>query len=227
MFLIKVGDAMTSRVVTASPETPLREVAGLLAQHSISGVPIVDDDGNLVGVVTEADFLIKEQGQEGIHHRPMAWLIGEDRSTKAKLAKISATTARDAMTTPVLTIGRDRPIREAADLMAHYQVNRLPVVGENGGLVGIISRADIVRAFVRGDAEILSVIRGEVLPDVLLIDPSALELSVADGIVRVHGTVDRRSTAEILERLIARVDGVVAVEADVAWEEDDRQVSTH
>lgn len=221
MFLIKVRDAMTSHVITVTTDTPLRDVAGTLERHAISGVPVVDESEHLVGVVTEADFLIKERGIEALRHRPLAWLLGEDKATKANLAKISATTARDAMTTPVLTIGPDETIREAANLMTKHQVNRLPVIDESGQLVGIISRADIVRAFDRSDDEILSVIQEEVLPEVLLIDTSALQLSVHGGIVRVRGTVDRRSTGEILGRLIAKVDGVVSVDAELGWEEDD------
>jgi CBS domain-containing protein len=224
MMTMKVRDMMTTTVVTATPETPLKEVARRMVEHSISGIPVVDAGGRVVGVVSEADFLIKAGGAEAIRRRPLAWLFGESRATRHSMEKVQAIVARDAMTSPAITIAADRPVRDAADIMIDRRVNRLPVVDEAGGLVGIVTRADVVRAFVRPDQELARVIRTDILERSLWIEPHDLELSVSGGIVSVKGAVDRRSTAEVLEELVGRVDGVVAVETDLTWRLDDSKV---
>jgi CBS domain-containing protein len=224
MFTMKVREMMTTAVVTATPETPLKEVARRMVERAVSGIPIVEADGRVVGVVSEADFLVKERGAEGIRHRPLAWLFGESRATRHAIEKVQAVVARDAMTSPAVTIAAERSVRDAADLMIERRVNRLPVVDEAGTLVGIVTRADIVRAFVRPDLELAGVIRKDILERSLWIEPHEIELSVSRGIVSVKGAVDRRSTAEVLEELVGRVDGVVAVDADLTWRLDDSKV---
>jgi CBS domain-containing protein len=224
MFTMLVRDMMTTTVVTATPETPLKEVARRMVERAVSGIPVVEADGRVIGVVSEADFLVKERGAEAIHRRPLAWLFGESRATRHAIEKVEAVVARDAMTSPAITIAADRSVRDAADLMIERRVNRLPVVDEAGGLVGIVTRADIVRAFVRPDQELARVIRTDILERSLWIDPHEIELSVSRGIVSVKGALDRRSTAEVLEELIGRVDGVVAVDADLTWRLDDSKV---
>ena len=226
MMTMKVRDMMTTTVVTATSETPLKEVARRMVEHSISGIPVVDAGGRVIGVVSEADFLIKAGGADAIRRRPLAWLFGESRTTRHSMEKVQAIVAQDAMTSPAVTIAADRPVRDAADMMIERRVNRLPVVDEAGGLVGIVTRADVVRAFVRPDQELVSVIRTDILERSLWIEPNDIELSVSRGIVSVKGTLDRRSTAEVLEELVGRVDGVVAVEADLTWRLDDSKVET-
>jgi CBS domain-containing protein len=121
-------------------------------------------------------------------------------------------------------IAADRPLREAAAVMVDRDVNRLPViVGEK--LVGIVSRADLVRAYLRQDEEILAAIRDDVLRHTMWLDPAEFDVTASDGAVRVAGRVDRRSTARIIERLITLVDGVVHVEFDVGWDLDDSHLA--
>jgi len=224
MFMTTVRDVMTTPVITVRPDTPLKEVARVLVHHLISGVPVVDDVGRVVGLISETDFLVKEGGPEAIHHRLLARVVGESEATEAQLAKVGAIVARDAMTVPAVVIDPDRPIHEAARLMVKRRINRLPVVDADGRLVGIVSRADIVRVFVRPDQDLERTIREKVIVKTMWLDPADVELEVADGVVRVRGTLDRRSTAEILERFIGQVDGVVAVQADLAWQLDDRTI---
>lgn len=224
MFRLKVRDVMTERVITTRPDALLKEVARKLVDNAISGLPVVDDAGHVIGLISETDLLIKESGPGRTHHRPLWRLIGESEATNARLAKMDAITARDAMTAPGVVINPDRSVHEAAELMVERRINRLPVVDADGRLLGIVTRADIVRAFVRPDEELAQTIRDDVLRKTLWIDPSAIELSIADGVVHVGGTVDRRSTAEIIERIIGQVDGVVAVEAELTWQLDDRAI---
>ena len=124
------------------------------------------------------------------------------------------------MTRPAVTIDPDRPVSEAARLMLERRVNRLPVVKADQ-LLGIVTRADLVRAFTRTDAEIEHEIREEVLDRVLQLPPGAVSVVGTEGQVRLDGLVERRSDAELLPGFIARVPGVVAVDSDVKWRLDD------
>lgn len=221
--MLTVHDVMTRSVVTVGRDTPLKEVARLLIDHSISGVPVVDSAGAVVGVVSEADLLIKEGGADVVDHRPFARLLGDSARTRERLAKRAAVTAGEAMTTPVVSIGSGRPIHEAAALMTARGVNRLPVV-DDGRLVGVVSRADLVRAYVRSDEELADTIRRDVILGVLWLDPDSFVVVVEDGVASVIGRVERRSTAEMIERLVPMVPGVVGVNASVEWTVDDRAI---
>lgn len=216
-------DVMTRGVITVEPTTPIKEVAQLLVDRRISGVPVVDADGTVVGVISEADLLIKEAGAMGVEPRRFSWLIGEGSTARARRAKVAAVTAGEAMTTPALTATPALPIAAAAERMASHRVNRLPIV-EDGVLVGIVTRADLVRSFVRSDEEIATTIREDVLHRILWLDPGAFQVDVRDGIVSIRGRVERRSTAIAVEHALAMVPGVVRIDADLPWSLDDRQI---
>ena len=124
------------------------------------------------------------------------------------------------MTAPALTIASDRHISEAAALMTARGVNRLPVV-DDGRLVGIVTRADLVRAYVRSDDELAATIRDDVLLRILWLDPAQFTVAVRDGVASISGRVERRSTAEMVERAVSMVPGIVDVEPDLTWALDD------
>lgn len=216
---MKVSDVMTRGVISVPPAMPLRDVARLLNEHRISGLPVVDDNGDLVGVISEADLLVKQLSRPVSRRLPMEWIIGE-RHDPAELRRRAATTAAEAMSSPAITVDADRPLREAAALMIDRAVNRLPVVAD-GKVIGIVTRADLVRAYLRLDDEIQHAVTEEVVRHTMWLDPTALDIEVHDGVVRIAGTVDRRSTARILEKLVGLVDGVVQVESYLGWELDD------
>ena len=218
--MLTIRDVMVRTVVTVDPRTPIKEVAQALVEHRISGMPVVDADGAVLGVVSEADVLLKEGGADAIRHRSMARVRGESRETRAQLAKAGASTAGEAMTAPPITIGPDGSIAEAAAIMTGRRVNRLPVI-EDGRLVGIVSRADLVRAFIRSDDELARTIREDVLLRVLWLDPTLFTVEVADGVATVGGRVERRSTTEMIERCISLVPGIVGVHVSVDWSLDD------
>jgi CBS domain-containing protein len=221
--MMTVREAMTASVVAVRAATPLKEVARLLVEHRISGLPVVDDDGMVLGVVSEADFLMKEQGAEAIPHRPLARIFGESQSSRSQQAKVDALTAGEAMTAPAVTIEPGRRIIEAAAIMTARGLNRLPVV-EDGRLVGIVTRADLVRAYVSSDDELVRTIREEVLLRTLWLDPVPFDVQVADGVASIRGRVERRSTAEMIERAVTLVPGIVDVNAAIEWSLDDRQL---
>jgi CBS domain-containing protein len=218
--MLTIRDVMVRTVVTVTPRTSLKDVAQSLVDHRISGVPVVDPEGAVLGVVSEADLLMKEGGADAIRHRSLARVRGESKESQAQIAKVAATTAGEAMTAPAITIGPDRSIPEAAAVMTARRINRLPVV-EDGRLVGIVSRADLVRAFIRSDEELARTIREDVLLRVLWLDPALFTVEVEDGVASVGGSVERRSTTQMIERCIGLVPGIVGVDMTVGWSLDD------
>jgi len=217
---MKVGDLMTRDVRTAGVSTPLREVARVLVEHRISGLPIVEG-GRVVGVVSEADILLKEQGDQPRRSGLLGALalLGADRDEIE--AKLNASTAGEAMSSPAVTITEDRPVAEAAAAMMNGGINRLPVVDTAGRLAGIVTRADLVRAFVRSDEEIGREIREDVILHTLWIAPEHVGVTVTDGNVRLTGQVEGESDARVLPEFVRRVPGVITVTSDLSWQGDD------
>jgi CBS domain-containing protein len=214
---MRVDELMSPDVVSVAPDTSLKDVAALLSRHGISGVPVCEADGQVLGVVSEADILRKEEGRGPGRSSLLSWLFESDADS---LAKVSARTAGEAMTSPAITIEPGRPVSEAARLMGERGVNRLPVV-RAGELVGIVTRADLVRAFHRPDAEILREISEDVLLRTLWISPDRVRISVENGEVSLDGEVDHRTEAELAEAFVRRVPGVVDVRSALTWSVDD------
>jgi CBS domain-containing protein len=219
---MKVQDVMTKEVRTVAPDTPLKDVARVLTDLGISGLPVVED-GKVVGVVSEADILVKERGVNPQHHHGLVGLLFTEGVDVGE--KLRALTAGEAMTAPPITITGGRPVSEAAGKMIDGRINRLPVVDEAGTLLGIVTRADLVRAFVRSDEEITTEIREEVVLRTLWIAPEQVTVAVHGGAVELGGHVGTKSDAELIGSLARRVPGVVSVASTVTWDfdEDDRE----
>lgn len=221
---MKVEAIMQRTVITVRPETSLRDLARVLVEHGISGVPVVDAGGAVLGVVSEADFVLKEQGLPEAPRRLLFRLFaGADESARATILKVEATTAGEAMTSPAVAIEPTASLPDAARLMTERQVNRLPVVHE-GRLIGIITRADVVRAFVRTDDELRSAIVDDVLRRTMWLDEKAVQVTVVDGYARLTGTVEKRSDVPIIERLVGQVPGIMGCDVSVGWRLDDQGI---
>lgn len=215
---MQVKDVMTPDPVTVGPDEPLRQVADLLATHGISGLPVVGPAGEPLGVVSEADLIAKEAGQpEARSGLGWRWLFPGQGDAEAR-AKLAARTAGEAMSSPAIVIRPETAIVEAARTMTERRVNRLPIVDRSGTLVGIVTRADLVRMFVRSDAEIRREIEHDVIVKMLWMEPSRVRVQVADGAVSLSGRVQTRLDGELLPRLVERVPGVVAVTSELTWE---------
>jgi CBS domain-containing protein len=214
---MKVKDLMTTDVLTVRPSTQLKEAAALLAEHRISGLPVVDDQGRVLGVLSEGDILYKETGAKdkpGLIDRLLSVPpIGLD-------LKLAAKTVGEAMSAPALTIGPRRPVTEAASVMIDEGVNRLPVIDDEERLIGIITRADLVRAFVRSDPEIEEEIRDDVFRRTLWLEPDTLQIEVKGGEVRLAGEVETRTDAELIPTFVQRVPGVVSVLSKLRWRDE-------
>jgi CBS domain-containing protein len=202
---MRVAEVMTTEVLTVRPETTLKEVAELLGSRGISGAPVVDAAGHVIGVVSEADILAKERKPRRAGR--LERLFAHETVDR----KAAARTAGEAMTAPALTIGAERRVDAAATTMLDRSVNRLPVVDREGVLVGIVTRADLVRAFVHTDDQIEREIREEVLLHELWLDPEEYELSVQAGEVTISGPARTESERQLLVRRISLVPGVVSV----------------
>ncbi|MGH3082925.1 MAG: CBS domain-containing protein [Gaiellaceae bacterium] len=201
---MNVQEVMTREVITVSPEEPLKHVATLLLERRVSGVPVVDLDGRLVGVVSEGDLLFKEAGERP-RRRPR--FLGAATRTSEKRA---ATTAGDAMTSPALTVAPTATVAQAAALMLERDVNRLPVV-DQGALVGIVTRADLIRAFARQDADIERELEEDVLLRTFSILPENVHVTVLNGEVTLTGEVETDGVRDTLLASLGQAPGIVAV----------------
>lgn len=204
----KVGNVMTSDVVSVTASASFKEVAGLLARHRISGLPVVDDDEKVVGVISETDLLLRQAQQEVTAARWRSWLL---RTARRAAAKAQAQTAGELMSSPPITVRADESIARSARIMAEHAVERLPVLDEENRLVGIVTRRDLLQIFLRPDRDIREEVVREVLVRSLWLTPHAIDVRVEDGVVTLDGDLERDSDVLIAGRMTARIDGVVAV----------------
>ena len=201
----RVSDVMTTSVVSVRPDTGYQRVADLLVQHAISAVPVVDEDGSVLGVVSEADLLPKLNYPERVPTHPLV-----SRRRREVNRRALGDTAGELMTSPAETITESATLAQAARQFEAARVRRLPVVDEAGQLVGIVSRRDLVRLYARPDEQIWVNILQQVIEPMWL-EPSTVDVQVSAGVVRLTGQVDRVSTKEILVRMTHAVPGVVDV----------------
>lgn len=208
-----IRDVMTENVFTVTADTPLKVVATRMLEYGISGMPVVEEEDHVLGVVSETDILFKERtapDRTGL----VDWLVhyGED----PPLAKLDARTAGDAMTTPAVTIPSGRSVEDGATLMLDLRIDRLPVV-DSGHLVGIVTRTDLVRAFTRSDDVIADEIREQGLLRRFWVGPSSVVLDVEQGNVVLEGRVDTEDLADAIVDYVGRIPGVVSVESKLTW----------
>jgi len=211
-----VAHVMSAPVFTVSPSTPYKQMVQLMAEHAVSALPVIDERGVLVGIVSEADLLVKETRPE--RHRVLWTETGHDRR---QADKAEATVAAEVMTPHVLTVHVAMPLARAARIMQEHSVKRLPVVDDDNALVGIVSRSDLLKPFLRADADIRADVLETVLPRWLLIDPSEVVVDVTDGSVTLTGKVERSSEVEMIDHVLPRLEGVVSIDNRLEFGFDD------
>jgi CBS domain-containing protein len=212
-----VHDVMTGEVVTVRGDTSFHDLVRLLAKHHVSALPVVDVAGRAVGMVSESDLFLKQV-------EPIGDGVGrllQGRRRRLERAKSAGATARQVMTAPAVTVHREQPIADAARLMHDRGVRRLAVVNNAGVVVGIVTRGDLLKAYLRADREIAEELTIRALPEVLERPSEAVRVEVTDGVVRLTGRVTRRRQVLDLERRARVVDGVVAVDSLITYEVDD------
>jgi CBS domain-containing protein len=209
-----VKDVMTTRVVWVKKSASFQAMAAALRKRRVSAFPVLNDDGRVIGVVSEADMLAKEalgsepEGMPGM----IAGLLRRREHQKAR-----GTTAGDLMTSPAVTVTPDDTIERAAQLMYTRKVKRLPVVDENGNLVGIISRADVLSVFGRPDKDIREEILDQVFRRDLVTDPASFTVTVKDGIVTLEGIAETSEFGHEIVQRARHAQGVVAVRDRLAY----------
>ena len=201
-----VKDVMFTLPISVRETTSFREIAARLRECRVSAFPVLNADGKVIGVVSEADLLVKE----AVADEPnVIWGLLAGIMHHAARAKAAGVTAADLMTSPAVTIGPDDTVEHAARLMYDRKVKRLPVVDQGGRLVGIISRTDILAVFDRTDAEI----REEIMTQVIAgrSEPSYYTVIVKDGVVTLEGNPETAAIGHDLVTRARHVQGVVAV----------------
>lgn len=223
MTKARVKDVMTTEVITAGSDTPYKEMVERMYSGSVSGLPVLDEDGRLVGIVTEADLLLA--GEDEPRHRTLLLRWAANPKRLAALAKSAQDVrAADIMTKDVVTVHPDDTVREAASILLKAEVKRLPVVDEGGRVVGVVSRRDLLSPYLRPDEEIAREVSEEVIYRTMWIDPTTVRVRVDEGVVRLEGRVDHKSSKELMVELVGRVDGVVGVDDRLTFDFDDREV---
>ncbi|WP_214317842.1 CBS domain-containing protein [Nonomuraea sediminis] len=218
---VTVSDVMTTQVCSVKQDTPFKEIAETLIAHGISAVPVVDDDNRVVGMVSEADLLRKEEFREQFYRE------GYKPPLRARLRhpggreKATGDTAGELMSAPPITVSPEAPVGSAARIMETREVKRLAVVDAGGRLVGLVSRRDLIKVFTRSDVDLAAEILGDILGRVLWMDTDEVRAEVKDGVVTLSGSMRKRSEAAIAVRLTQRVNGVVDVIDKITWKEDD------
>lgn len=206
-----VNDVMTTTVVAVKQGASYKEMAALLRKYRVSAFPVLDDDQKVIGIVSEADLLAKAalNADRGgaitamVHHN--------------ELKKADGVTAGDLMTSNVVTVKPDDTVEQAARLMYHLRVKRLPVIDPGGHLVGIVSRTDVLAVYDRPDEQIKAEITNEVIQRELLIDPAPFTVTVADGVVTVAGAPETAELGRTLVEKIRHVPGVVDIHDELSY----------
>ncbi|MFC9235022.1 CBS domain-containing protein [Streptomyces decoyicus] len=204
-----VSDVMTQTVVAVGQQTPFKEIVETMEQWKVSALPVLAGEGRVIGVVSEADLLPKEEFRESEPDR-MEQLRRLDDVRKA-----GALTAGELMSSPALTVHAGDTIAQAARTMAFKSVKRLPVVDGTGLLQGIVSRSDLLKVFLRSDEDLAGEVRTEIVGRLFGDSSKDLEVSATDGVVTLRGTVRDTSLLPVAARLVRAVEGVVDVAFDV------------
>ena len=216
----RVRDVMTPEVVTVGEQASFKEIAATMADHRVSALPVLDEEGRVAGIVSEADLLLKEEFPEG----PAGGHLFQSRRQRVERSKAAGDTAAELMTAPAVTVGPDATVTEAARLLHRHGIKRMPVADPAGPLLGIVSRADLLKVFLRTDAEIAQEIRQEVLARAMWVDPDTVTVKVRDGVVTLIGELERRSLIPIAVSLVHGIDGVVDVVDRLGFEVDDSPI---
>ncbi|MFF3890101.1 CBS domain-containing protein [Streptomyces sp. NPDC001914] len=201
-----VSDVMTQTVVAVGRDAPFKEIVRTMEQWKVSAMPVLEGEGRVVGVVSEADLLPKEEFRD---EEPS---LTQQRERLADAAKAGATRAAELMSTPAVTVHADATLAQAARIMAVRHVKRLPVVDDIGMLQGIVSRADLLKVFLRPDEDIEEEVRRTVVAYLFPGFSHAIHVDVHEGIVTLRGHIHDTSLISVAVRLVRAVEGVVDVE---------------
>jgi len=218
MSHLKVSALMSADVATVREDSPFHEIAKVLTDRHVSAAPVVDADRRVVGIVSEADLLHKVEFADDPNEGAGMF---ELRAHRLARHKATGKVAKDLMTAPAVTVPATTSVVHAAQLLESSGIKRMPVVDDLGRLVGIVSRGDLLKVYLRPDADIRREISDDVLRAVLWIGSDEVTVDVAEGVVTIEGELEQRSLAAIVMRLVRTVDGVIEVHDRLTWRVDD------
>ncbi|MEV6327740.1 CBS domain-containing protein [Streptomyces sp. NPDC051909] len=204
-----VADVMTRRVVAVQSDADFKEIVAAMERWKITAVPVLAGEGRVVGIVSEADLLLKEEFRD---HR--LGLVEQLHRLEAT-AKAGSRRAKDLMTSPAVTVGPEASLPRAARLMAAHRVKRLPVVDEHGTILGIVSRADLLKVFLRTDEELAAEVRRDVVEHLFPLSRDRVAVRVDAGVVTLSGEVRDSALIPMAARLARTVEGVVDVRSEL------------
>ncbi|WP_217551912.1 CBS domain-containing protein [Streptomyces sp. GbtcB6] len=200
-----VGDVMTRNPVSVGRDTPFKDVVALMDRWKVGALPVLEGGGRVVGVVSEADLLFKEEFRDRAPGRFV------EQARPADVAKAVGVTAGELMNAPAVTVHADATLAEAERIMTRRGVRRLPVVDSEGVLKGIVSRADLLKVFLRADEELTEEVRRQVVDRLFPLSADHIRVEVTEGVVTLTGWIDSPEPAPVAERLTRAVEGVVDV----------------
>lgn len=213
----RVEAVMAPRPITVAPDTPFKEIVTALLDNMITGMPVVDGVGRVVGVVSDADLALKAE-----HDGAGSSRLFERSRCRRERRRSRGTTAAQLMSTPAITLAPRDTVEDAADALRRHRIRRLPVVDPvSRRLVGIVSRSDLLRMYLRSDEQIRVEILTEILPRTLSVNPGRFIVKVNEGVVTVQGEVERRPLIPAAVNALRRVEGVVAVEQHLTYKENE------
>jgi CBS domain-containing protein len=219
----KISSVMSTDVATVREDTSFKDIVRILEQRDVSAVPVVDAAGRVLGVVSEADLLVKEGATEPDWTRERKKWWRRRRETHGDPRRADGTTAAALMTKPAITVTADATVAHAAREITKHNVKRLPVVDNEGKLAGIVSRKDLLTVFLRKDEDI----RDDIIRDVFQIGmgmrtiPATVRVDVHDGAVTLDGRLELKSQVSLAEQLTRHTDGVVDVTMTMTYRQDD------
>ena len=208
-----VSDVMTLPVVAVGRDARFKEIVRVMGEWKVSAVPVLEGDGRVIGVVSEADLLPKEEFRDRDLPR------SEQIRRLSDLGKAGAVTAEELMSTPAVTVHPDVTLAQAARIMAVKHLKRLPVVDDEDRLQGIVSRADLLKVFLRADEDIEEEVRRTVVSYLFPALSHTIHVAVHDGVVTLRGRVQDTSLVWVAERLVRAVEGVVDIESRLTGED--------
>ncbi|GGS55600.1 CBS domain-containing protein [Streptomyces cinerochromogenes] len=202
----RVSDVMTRAVVAVGRQTLFKDIVQRMEQWRVSALPVLEGDGRVVGVVSEADLLPKEEFRDS----------DPDRATQLRrlpdLAKAGAVSAEEVMSTPAVTVHGDATLAEAARIMASRRVKRLPVINAEGVLEGVVSRGDLLKVFLRPDNDLADEIRRDIVDVLFPVPVEPVHIVVSNGVATLTGRVEDAARIPLAARLVRGVEGIVGVD---------------
>jgi CBS domain-containing protein len=209
-----VKDVMSTHVIAVRQIASYKEMAAMLHSQRLSAFPVIDDDNKVIGVVSETDLLPKE-ALEGSMPRTMQGL-----APQRVRSQVNGVTAADLMSQPAVTIGPDETVTSAARLMYDRRVKRLPVVDDDGTLIGIVTRSDVLTVYGKPDPQIADEISKDLILGTFRCDPARFTVTVKDGIVTIEGTPEATQIGLDIIDAARHMEGVVAVRDRLTYPAD-------